>query len=197
MKTMIVADQGFPYASYGLIGMILGHWADPDGYVRRMRSDPHRAVSLHGLDVPQEVEIVFVVNDRNGFHLRRPPARDTELGRRLSRAMVDGRLFEALCGVMRCPLRSWSPLPLDDLANRYQVFLHSTRSDDELLRRYVKDPWSVLAEHGVDIPRAVPLKVLVDRPDLIHMVLPAPPSKDRLQDFLAGFPADAPAQPTG
>ena len=188
---MIAADPGFPYASYGLIGMILGHWSEPDDFVERMRSDPHRGVALHGINIPREVEILFVPNDKHGFHLRRPPARDSELGRILRNSMVDAKLFEALCGIMRCPLRSWSPLPLDDLANRYQIFLQSTRSDDQLLERYVADPWSVLAEHGVDIPRAIPLKVLVDRPDLIHMVLPAPPSKDRLQEFLAGFPIES------
>ena len=190
---MVVAENRFPYASYGLLGMILGHWAEPHEFVERMRCDPHEGVARHGIDIPAEVEIVFAVNDRGVFHLRRPPARDTEIGRRLTKATVDVTLFDALCGVMRCPLRSWSPIPLDDLANRYQVLLESTRSDADLLRRYVEDPWTVLEERGVTIPRTVPLKVLVDRPDLIHMVLPAPPSPARVSEFLAGFPTDRPS----
>ncbi|MCP4833722.1 MAG: hypothetical protein GY895_03065 [Phycisphaera sp.] len=180
----------FPYASRGLLGIILGHWADPVEFVERLRQDPHHGLGMHGVDVPAGVEIDFAVNDKHGFHLRRPPARDSDLGRILGNPMVDANLFEALCGIMRCPLRSWSPVPLDDLANRYQAFLQSTRSDDALLARYVADPWSVLAEHGVDIPRTVPLKVLVDKPDLVHMVIPSPPSASRLREFLSRFPVD-------
>lgn len=188
-----MTDEGdhFPYASHGLLGMILGHWAEPDEFVARLRADPHQGVRQHGIEIPSEVEIVFVVNDNQVFHLRRPPARDTEIGRRLSQLSVDGKLFEALCGVMRCPLRSWSPVPLGELAERYQALLELTRTDEAMLDRYLTDPWSVLAEHGVDIPRGVPLKVLVDRPDRIHMVLPSPPSAARLQEFLARFPIPA------
>ena len=171
--------------------MILGHWAEPGEFVERLRRDPHAGVGMHGIDIPPEVGIVFVVNGDGVFHLRRPPARDTEIGRRLGKAMVDGTLFEALCGVMRCPLRSWSPVPLGELAERYQALLELTRTDDATLDRYLNDPWSVLAEHGVDIPRAVPLKVLVDRPDRIHMVLPSPPSGTRLQELLDRFPINA------
>lgn len=170
--------------------MILGHWADPGNFIEQLRHDPHKGTARHGIDLPREIEIVFIANDHRGFHLRRPPARDSYLGRQINKAMIDGKVFEALCGVMRCPLRSWSPVPLGDLADRYQALLELTRSDDQLLDRYVNDPWSVLAEYGVDIPRTVPLKVLVDRADLIYMVLPGPPPSARLKEFLSRFPAD-------
>ena len=77
------------------------------------------------------------------------------------------------------------------VSHRDQALLELTRTDDATLDRYLNDPWSGLAEHGVDIPRAVPLKVLVDRPDRIHMVLPSPPSGTRLQELLDRFPINA------
>ncbi len=178
----------FPYADHGLLGMILGHWAEPEAFLTRLQGSPHAAARAHGIEIPCEVEIRFVANGDGVFHLRRPPARDSEMGRRIAATNFDPQVFDALCGVMKCPLRSWSPIPLDDLADQYQALLVATRTDEVLLRRYVEDPWTVLAEHGVSIPRSVPLKVLVDRPDLIHMVLPAPPSATRLAEFLGRFP---------
>lgn len=185
---MSTLSETFPYADHGLLGMILGHWAEPEDFLARLRSSPHAAAKAHGIEIPGDVEIRFVANGEGVFHLRRPPGRDSEVGRRIAETTVDARIFEALCGVMKCPLRSWSPVPLDDLADRYQALLVATRTDEALLRRYVEDPWTVLGEHGMTIPRSVPLKVLIDRPDLIHMVLPAPPSAARLKDFLDRFP---------
>lgn len=186
---MVSPAPTFPYSGYGLLGMILGHWADSE-FISLMRRDPRLGLQRHGIELPDEVRIEIVANDAGVFHLRIPPARDSDLGQRMIGLESDPRVFEALCSVMRCPLRSWSPLPLDKLGGQYQTLLREVREDPALLARYEGDPWGVLGERGIEIPANVPLKVLADRADLLHIVLPAPISSARLGEFLSRFPPE-------
>ena len=182
------AEIELPFAGYGVLGMILGHWHAPETFGTAFSLAPHAASAAHGIVLPKSVTIRLAANDDGVFHLRRPPAADSPIGRSiLSQTIVDPGIMSALSDVMRCPLRSWSPVPLGELADRYQAMLQATRADDDLLARYRVDPWAVLHDHGVEIPRSVPLKVLIDRDDLIHMVVPAPPSRDRCERFLERF----------
>ncbi|MEI6310402.1 MAG: NHLP leader peptide family natural product precursor [bacterium] len=48
----------------------------------------------------------------------------------------------------------------------------SLNSDPELKRRFLAEPAAVLVERGIPLPAGVSLKVLEDRDDLRHIVLP-------------------------
>ncbi len=56
-------------------------------------------------------------------------------------------------------------IPMDDL-------IISLYSDPELKRRFLAEPAAVLAEQGIPLPAGVAIKVLEDREDLHHIVLP-------------------------
>lgn len=56
-------------------------------------------------------------------------------------------------------------IPVDDL-------LISLHSNPELKRRFLTEPAAVLVEQGITVPAGISFKVLEDREDLRHIVLP-------------------------
>ncbi|HVC94484.1 MAG TPA: NHLP leader peptide family RiPP precursor [Pirellulales bacterium] len=63
-------------------------------------------------------------------------------------------------------------------------------SDDNLKQRLIVNPATVLEEHGIDVPYGVELKVVEDTDQVCHLVVPASPSGDLLDEELsasAGF----------
>ena len=65
--------------------------------------------------------------------------------------------------------------------------------DDALKARFMADPKAVLAEHGMDVPDGVDVKVVENADDCVHITLPAPPaasgelSDDDLEKAAGGF----------
>jgi hypothetical protein len=59
-------------------------------------------------------------------------------------------------------------------------------SDESLKQRLMDCPAAVLAEHGIDVPDDVDLRVVEDSDRVRHLVLPASPAGDLLDEELAG-----------
>ena len=49
--------------------------------------------------------------------------------------------------------------------------------DEALKARFLSDPKAVLAEHGLDVPKGVRVKVVENSDDCVHITLPAPPAR--------------------
>jgi hypothetical protein len=57
-------------------------------------------------------------------------------------------------------------------------------SDDDLKQRLIAEPAAVLEEHGIEVPLGVELRVVEDTDDICHLVLPASPSGDLIDEDL-------------
>lgn len=57
-------------------------------------------------------------------------------------------------------------------------------SDDVLKQRLVDNPAAVLEEHGIEVPPGVQLSVVEDTEDVYHLVLPASPSGELIDEEL-------------
>jgi hypothetical protein len=82
---------------------------------------------------------------------------------------------------------------------KWAQLVMKTWQDDALRKRLLADPAKVLAEHGIDLPAGVDVKVVENSPKVFHMVLPPKPftaevegqsldedKVNRLADGLAG-----------
>src|SRR3546814_282175 len=65
---------------------------------------------------------------------------------------------------------------------KYRAVLVDALRDAEFRRRFVADPEAVLAEHGVEAPRGVTIKVVENTPELVHVVLPPLTADGELSD---------------
>ena len=52
----------------------------------------------------------------------------------------------------------------------------STWMSDDVRSKLKADPHSVLAQHGIDVPKGRKVKVLEDTADTVHIVIPQRPS---------------------
>lgn len=57
-------------------------------------------------------------------------------------------------------------------------------SDDDLKQRLIADPAAVLEEFGIEPPAGIELRVVEDTDDVMHLVLPASPSDDLIDEEL-------------
>ena len=48
--------------------------------------------------------------------------------------------------------------------------------DEALKARFMSDPKAVLAEHGMDVPDGMDVKVVENADHCVHITMPAPPS---------------------
>ena len=48
--------------------------------------------------------------------------------------------------------------------------------DEALKARFLSDPKAVLAEHGLDVPEGIDVKVVENADDCVYITLPAPPA---------------------
>ncbi|HEV3006523.1 MAG TPA: NHLP leader peptide family RiPP precursor [Pirellulales bacterium] len=51
-------------------------------------------------------------------------------------------------------------------------------------QRLIAEPAAVLEEHGIEVPLGVELRVVEDTDDICHLVLPASPSGDLIDEDL-------------
>ncbi len=64
--------------------------------------------------------------------------------------------------------------------------------DEALKARFMANPRAVLAEHGVDVPDGIDVKVVENAGDRVHITMPAPPrghlelSDDELSNAAGG-----------
>ncbi len=56
--------------------------------------------------------------------------------------------------------------------------------DEALKARFMADPRTVLAEHGMPVPDGMDVKVVENADDCVHITMPAPPSGDLSDDEL-------------
>ena len=54
--------------------------------------------------------------------------------------------------------------------------------DEALKARFLADPKAVLAEHGIEAPAHIDVKVVENSDDTVHITLPAAPLGDDLSD---------------
>jgi hypothetical protein len=57
------------------------------------------------------------------------------------------------------------------VTSKMDEFYAACCKDDALKQRFLADPHAILAEHGMDVPEGINVKVIVDG-DLSHYVLP-------------------------
>jgi len=81
-------------------------------------------------------------------------------------------------------------VPLDSV---YSKVVARAWSDPSFKARLVVDPRAALAEMGVAVPAGIRLKALEDTEDLVHLVVPLPPtgelSGEDLRMVAGGLPA--------
>jgi len=72
---------------------------------------------------------------------------------------------------------------MTDGKNTLATLFAACWKDDALKARFIADPKAVLAEHGLDVPEGIDVKVVENADDCVHITLPAPPTgHDRLSD---------------
>jgi hypothetical protein len=59
-------------------------------------------------------------------------------------------------------------------------------SDDDLKRRLILDPATVLQEHGIEIPYNMKVRIVEDTDEVYHLVLPPSPSGELVDEQLTG-----------
>ena len=54
--------------------------------------------------------------------------------------------------------------------------------DDALKQRFMRDPKAVLAEHGMDVPEGMDVKVVENSDNTVHITMPMAPRGNELHD---------------
>lgn len=62
-------------------------------------------------------------------------------------------------------------------------------ADEDLKRRLIADPASVLQEYGIEVPQGVELNVVEDTDQVRHLILPPSPSDDLSDEDLTASPS--------
>jgi hypothetical protein len=62
-------------------------------------------------------------------------------------------------------------------------------ADEDLKRRLISDPAAVLQEYGIECPAGVDLQVVEDTDQVRHLIIPACPSDDLLDEDLTSSPS--------
>jgi hypothetical protein len=75
-------------------------------------------------------------------------------------------------------------LQQDNWQKPWGMLVAKAWSDDDLKQRLMADPAAVLAEHGIEVPLGIDLRVVEDTDDVCHLVLPASPSGDLVDEEL-------------
>jgi hypothetical protein len=63
----------------------------------------------------------------------------------------------------------------DDLMTTWRSICTRAWSDEEFKSRLKQDPRKVLEDEGWDVPSDIRLKVVENKPDVMHLILPARP----------------------
>jgi len=66
-----------------------------------------------------------------------------------------------------------------------QIIAHAW-SDEDFKQRLLDEPRSVLAEHGIEVPDGVDIRVVEDAAEVRHFVLPPPPDDELSDEQLGG-----------
>jgi hypothetical protein len=60
--------------------------------------------------------------------------------------------------------------------NKIAALFAACWKDEALKARFMADPKAVLAEHGMDVPDGMDVKVVENADNCVHITMPAPPS---------------------
>jgi hypothetical protein len=66
--------------------------------------------------------------------------------------------------------------PMTEPKNQLASLFASCWKDEALKARFMSDPKAVLAEHGMDFPDGMDVKVVENADNCVHITMPAPPS---------------------
>ena len=61
--------------------------------------------------------------------------------------------------------------------NQLALLFAACWKDEALKARFMADPKAVLAEHGMDVPDGMDVKVVENADNCVHLTIPAPPSE--------------------
>ena len=64
----------------------------------------------------------------------------------------------------------------------YDQLFEQVRTDETFKQRFLKEPKTVFAEMGIEIPDSVEIKIHEDTPTLKHLVIPACTPNDELSE---------------
>lgn len=73
----------------------------------------------------------------------------------------------------------------DDLQRRMARIVARAWADEDYKRRLLTDPAGVLAEEGIEAPPGAEVRILEDKEDVVHVVLPAPPPSEVREEDVA------------
>ena len=65
---------------------------------------------------------------------------------------------------------------MTDETNKMNTLIAACWKDDALKQRFLSDPHAVLAEHGMDVPEGLNVKVVENVDNTVHVTLPAAPT---------------------
>ena len=92
---------------------------------------------------------------------------------------------------------------MTDAENNLAQLFAACWKDDALKQRMMSDPKSVLAEHGIEIPDGMNVKVVENNDNTVHITMPATPenvqqvSDEELTAIAGGsYPANCTGMPT-
>ena len=60
--------------------------------------------------------------------------------------------------------------------NKIAALFAACWKDEALKARFMSDPKAVLAEHGMEVPDGMDVKVVENADNCVHITMPAPPS---------------------
>jgi hypothetical protein len=63
-----------------------------------------------------------------------------------------------------------------DHSNAFARVFASCWKDDAFKARFMNDPRAVLADHGVDLPEAIDIKIVENADNTVHITIPSPPA---------------------
>ena len=82
--------------------------------------------------------------------------------------------------------------------NQLATLFAACWKDEALKARLMSDPKAVLAEHGMDVPDGMDVKVVENADNCVHITMPAPPigsmelSDEELSNAAGGFCSEIP-----
>ena len=65
---------------------------------------------------------------------------------------------------------------MTDEQTKMSTLVAACWKDDALKQRFLSDPHAVLAEHGMDVPEGMNVKVVENTDNTVHVTLPAAPT---------------------
>ncbi len=163
-----------------LVQLLEACW-DDDDLKRRFISDPGAVMAERGIEVPEGIAFKVVENTDRCAHITLPRKLAGDQST-MNLAWGMGEYYHSLvCWVLDISTQR---------AALAQIF-ETCWADAGFKKRFFADPRTVLAEHGVDLPANLDLRIVENSDDCIHITLPRRPSGEldleELSQVAGGF----------